>query len=106
MRRRIGRHEKQKRISPPPLITAAHASDGAMSRRESADATRTDKTARWRSRRTSGGPSPSRASGICRRRATHDTWRARRELGEFGGLTLPRSPSFDGRLEHRLRSAG
>jgi hypothetical protein len=26
MRRRIGRHEKQKRISPPPLITAAHAS--------------------------------------------------------------------------------
>jgi hypothetical protein len=26
MRHRIGRHEKQKRISPPPLITAAHAS--------------------------------------------------------------------------------
>jgi hypothetical protein len=26
MRHRIRRHEKQKRISPPPLITAAHAS--------------------------------------------------------------------------------
>jgi len=26
MRHRIGRHEKQKRISPPPVITEAHAS--------------------------------------------------------------------------------